>query len=468
MIQNSSAETLRRLAAGTLMPGFTGTTLPEWVVEEFGRGLAAVCIYGDNISTHAQLRDLTAQIRAAAPEAIVALDEEGGDVTRIHYRDGSNQPGNAILGRLNDLELTRASARAIARELRSLGFNLNLAPDADINSCAENPVIGVRSFGTDPDVVAAHTAAYTVGLQGEGVAACAKHFPGHGDTNADSHLTLPVVSAEQSLLAQRELVPFVKAIATDVAAIMTSHILVPDVDAQNPATFSRSILHELLRGDLGFRGVIISDALDMAGASAHTGIPTAAVRALQAGADLLCLGTGTTAESFDAIARAIIEAVSSGALSESRLREATQRTAQLASRYRPREVSARGETLPSGQWSRAFELGCRVEEWISDPAPVQLVQVDSTSNPAVGHVPWGLASVAPTVGLENIVTGSKILLAARGLHAKHPARATVETLRAAGHRVLLVNFGWPTDGADVTTFGASPAVARCVLNLLTP
>lgn len=235
--------------------------------------MGSLCIYGGNIQDTQQLSALMTQIRQASPNAILALDEEGGDVTRLHYRDGSNQPGNAVLGRLDDPQLTRASARAIAREMRAYGFNLNLAPDADVNTNAQNPVIGVRSFGISPRKVAMHTAAFTVGLQGEMVAACAKHFPGHGDTSTDSHLSLPVVAVDPFTLAERELAPFTAAIQTGIAAIMTSHIMVPALDAENPATFSSAILGKLLRDELGFTGVIVTDALDMAGASAETGIP---------------------------------------------------------------------------------------------------------------------------------------------------------------------------------------------------
>lgn len=140
--------------------------------------MGSLCIYGGNIQDTQQLSALMTQIRQASPNAILALDEEGGDVTRLHYRDGSNQPGNAVLGRLDDPQLTRASARAIAREMRAYGFKLNLAPDADVNTNAQNPVIGVRSFGISPRKVAMHTAAFTVGLQGQWLPPAPSTSPG--------------------------------------------------------------------------------------------------------------------------------------------------------------------------------------------------------------------------------------------------------------------------------------------------
>lgn len=459
-------QALRSLARAVLMPGFIGTTLPGWVAEELEAGLGSLCIYGGNIQDTGQLDALMSQIRQASPGAILALDEEGGDVTRLHYRDGSNQPGNAVLGRMDDPQLTRASARAIAREMRSYGFNLNLAPDADVNTNAQNPVIGVRSFGISPRKVAMHTAAFTVGLQGEMVAACAKHFPGHGDTSTDSHLSLPVVAVDPFTLAERELAPFTAAIQTGIAAIMASHIMVPALDAENPATFSSAILGDLLRDELGFTGVIVTDALDMAGASAETGIPVAAVRALRAGADLLCLGTDMEREDYEQVVNAILHAVREGTLDPQRLRDSAARNTALATHYRVQDRACEPCELVTGDWSQAFETSTEVAGWISDPAEVQLVQVDTDSNMAVGHVPWGLSSVASKAAPEDLRPGAKVLLAARALSETHAVHALAAQLRQAGHRVLVVNFGWPAPGADITTYGASPVLARTVMEML--
>ncbi len=457
---------VRTLARRVLMPGFIGTTLPDWVAEELRAGLGSLCIYGGNIHDNQQLAALMAQVREASPEAILALDEEGGDVTRLHYRDGSNQPGNAVLGRLDDPQLTRASARAIAREMRSFGFNLNLAQDADVNTNAKNPVIGVRSFGISPHKVAMHTAAFTVGLQGEMVAACAKHFPGHGDTSTDSHLALPVVAVDPFTLAERELAPFTAAIQTGIAAIMTSHIMVPALDPENPATFSSAILGDLLRGELGFEGVIVTDALDMAGASAETGIPVAAVRALRAGADLLCLGTDMTREDYELVIAAIIHAVHEGTLDIERLRDAAERTTALAVHYRLGDEACEPVQLAVGDWARAFETSDTLEAWSASSAPVQLVQVDTDSNMAVGHVPWGFASVADTVPADQVDPRAKVLLAARAVDEEHAVHELAARLRRSGQQVLVCNFGWPAAGADITTYGASPVLARTVLEML--
>jgi len=168
-----------------LLPGFAGTVLPPWLRDRLRAGLGGVCLFAQNISSPAQLRALTDSIVAENPYAIIAMDEEGGDVTRLFAATGAPFPGNAVLGRLDDLDATYDTAAAIGWSLREVGCTVNFAPCVDINSQSDNPVIGVRSFGSDAELVAHHGAAGVSGLQSTGVAATAKHFPGHGDTVQD-------------------------------------------------------------------------------------------------------------------------------------------------------------------------------------------------------------------------------------------------------------------------------------------
>ncbi len=304
----------------TLLPGFAGTTLPDWLAARLRAGLGGVCLFASNLESLDQLRTLTDAIYAENPQALIAIDEEGGDVTRLFAREGSPSPGNAVLGRLDDLDTTAYAAREIGLLLRQTGVNVNFAPSVDINSNPDNPVIGVRSFGDTAEGVARHGAAWIRGLQSTGVAATAKHFPGHGDTALDSHLALPVIDRSPAELRERELVPFAAAIEAGVRVVMTSHILLPQLDPDQPATMSRAILGDLLRTELGFAGVIVSDALDMAGAHTRGGLGETAARALAAGCDLLCLGTNNT----DADLSAIEHAARDVAPAE-RIREATDR-----------------------------------------------------------------------------------------------------------------------------------------------
>jgi len=468
---DSTRQSLRRLVAGTLMPGFVGTTVAPWVAREYAAGLAAVCLYGANVVDPEQLSRLCAELRAAAPDLLVTVDEEGGDVTRLHYPTGSNQPGNAVLGRLDDTELTRESAAAIGRELTAYGINLDLAPVVDVNSAPDNPVIGVRSFGASAALVARHAVAAVEGLQSQGVAACAKHFPGHGDTVTDSHLSLPRVDAPAEVLEVRELEPFRAAVAAGVACIMTSHVVVTAIDPDRPSTFSPTMLGDVLRGRLGFDGVIVSDALDMAGASAQTGIPEAAVRALGAGCDLLCTGSETTEEEYVAILDAIVEAVESGRLSHTRVADAAERVSRLRKAFPPAAVTSGRVTGDLGLWSddlvqQAFSVSDAAQEWLAlDVAPA-VVQVASDTNLAVGRVAWGPDAAGLTTPEDDVPAGAKVAVAGRSLSSTHPAWGVADRLRARGHSVIVVECGWPRADADIVTCGGSPVVAEALGRLL--
>jgi beta-N-acetylhexosaminidase len=463
---DTSREAVRRLVVGTLMPGFVGTSVPAWVEREYAAGLASVCLYGTNIVDPDQLARLCADLRAAAPDLVVAVDEEGGDVTRLHYPTGSTQPGNALLGRLDDTGLTGASAAAIGRELAAYGINLDLAPVVDVNSADENPVIGVRSFGADAAVVARHTAAYVAGMQAAGVAACAKHFPGHGDTVTDSHLALPHVHAEAHVLDARELEPFRAAIEVGVACIMTSHVVVAAIDAARPATFSPTLLGDVLRSRLGFEGVIVSDALDMAGASAETGIPDAAVRALVAGCDLLCVGSETTEECYLAVVEAVVEAAASGRLPLARLDEAATRVGLLSKAFGAGGLAGEGDgggtTWTSEALVGGFQVGDAVRAWLDAPGDAVIVQVASDANLAVGRVAWGPEAAGLATPESEVPRGAKVAVVGRGLAVDHPAWDVVDRLRTQGHPVIAVDCGWPRGGADLVTFGASVVVAEAL------
>jgi beta-N-acetylhexosaminidase len=325
------SEHLLRLADAVLQPGFVGTTPPAWLQRRLAGGLGGVALFSRNIVDADQVAALTAALRAENPDVIVAVDEEAGDVTRMESRTGSSRPGNLALGAVDDPDLTEAVARDLGHELAAAGITLNYAPDADINSNADNPVIGVRSFGADPALVGRHTAAWVRGLQAAGVAACAKHFPGHGNTSVDSHHAAPVIEASREDLFAVELAPFRAAAAAGVQAIMSAHLFVPSIDPGLPATLSHRLLTGVLRGELGFEGLIVTDAIEMAAIAKPYGLAGAAVRALAAGADAICVG-GETAdeEAAETLRDAIVDAVTTGALREERLTEAAERVWRLA------------------------------------------------------------------------------------------------------------------------------------------
>ncbi|GGP10354.1 glycoside hydrolase family 3 protein [Nonomuraea glycinis] len=319
---------LYRLAMAVLQPGYAGTSVPDWMRKALGQGLGGVVLFARN----APSAQVVQQIRAENPAAVVAVDEEGGVVTRFEVASGSSFPGNRALGVVDDVALTERVARQIGRMLARADVTLDYAPAADVNANPANPVIGVRSFGPTADLVARHTVAYVNGIQGAGVAACAKHFPGHGDTVTDSHLELPTVHASRDTLFARDLPPFQAAIAAGVRSVMCGHLLVPALDPDSPATLSRTILTELLRGELGFDGMLVTDAIEMRAVAARFTPGEITARALAAGVDAVCVGL-TTEQSLYEIRDAIVAAVRSGSLSEERLVEAGARVHALASWY---------------------------------------------------------------------------------------------------------------------------------------
>jgi len=425
---------LEASALRVLLPSFAGTSVPSGALRLLEEGLGGLCLFGSNTADGPDaVAAYTAHVRSVSPGAVVAVDEEGGDVTRLHVPDGSPVLGPLALGAADDLTLTRAVGRAIGLELAAVGVTLDLGPVADVNSNADNPVIGTRSFGSSATAAAAHVAAWTLGLQSAGVAACAKHFPGHGDTAEDSHLALPVLDVDTSTLAERELVPFAAAVEAGTAAVMTSHVVVPALDPSLPATLSAPVL-ALLRERLGFRGVIVSDALDMAGASAARGIPEAAVLSVAAGADLLCIGADNSVEQVRDIQGALVEAVRAGRLSEERLAEAAKAVTGLSVR------AGAGPDLDTEVLAAAAARSVTVTGVLPPLAGARVVRVDSAGTIAIGAAPWGLPAdevVAP--GSTGLPEGP-LVLQVRDAHRQPDVLAT---LAAAPAGSVVVEWGWP-------------------------
>jgi beta-N-acetylhexosaminidase len=318
---------LERQAAACLFASFPGAEAPDWVRAWLARGLGGIVLFADNVADRSQAAALTAALRAERDELVVAIDEEGGDVTRLEAASGSSYPGNLALGAVDDTELTEGVAAAIGAELTGIGATMNLAPVADVNSNPRNPVIGVRSFGSDADLVARHVAAFVAGTQRVGVVACAKHFPGHGDTAVDSHLELPTAAGD----LREALLPFRAAIEAGVGCIMTGHLLVPELD-DIPATLSPRIVSGVLREELGFDGLVLSDALEMRAISGTSGLVEGALRALEAGVDALCLGRVQGEDVVESVHQAVVEAVLSGRISADRVAEAAERIGRVAQR----------------------------------------------------------------------------------------------------------------------------------------
>jgi beta-N-acetylhexosaminidase len=510
---------LARLAGAMVIPPFGGHSAPDWMVAALGDGLGGVTVFGPNIAGRAQLAGLTARLRSAAAEPVIAIDEEGGDVTRIAHLAGSPYPGNAALGAVDDMALTQAVYHALGTDLAALGINVNLAPSVDVNTAADNPVIGTRSFGSDTELVARHAAAAVTGLQAAGVAACAKHFPGHGSTRTDTHDSVATVDAPLTVLARRDLPPFAAAIRAGVRAVMPGHLRVPELTGDLPASLSAAALTGLLRGELGFTGVIISDALEMRAVSGPFGLPEAAVRAVAAGTDLLCLGRDQDRLSYLAVRDALVAAAVSGRMPPARLEEAAARVADLrawaaAARTAHPVHPARsaGARIPSDgagpgpdpmtSTADGVDVGLtaarraiRVAGGLTRPLdrPV-VIEVIPPSNIAVGPVPWGLEAWVLADSLVRVSTGMaprdlagradaalaaasgrSLIVVVRDAHRHPAAREVVTRLRAARPDAVVLEMGlpvWrPPGGTYLATYGAartSGLAAAEVLGLAGP
>ena len=272
-----------------LFAGFEGLELPEDLARLVAAGrVGGVVLFARNIGDPEQVRRLNAALHACAPDGaplLIAIDQEGGRIQRL--RDPWTQwPPMRRLGATNDLEMTAAVARALAVELSDLGIGLDFAPCVDVDTNPANPIIGDRSFGRDPMRVAAHAVSFIRAMQNAGVAACAKHFPGHGDTACDSHLELPRLDHDLARLRAVELLPFTAAIEAGVASIMTAHVLFPAIDAKRPATLSPGVM-AILREELAYDGVVFSDDLEMKAVADHHSPKAMVDGCLEAGVDSL-------------------------------------------------------------------------------------------------------------------------------------------------------------------------------------
>ncbi len=325
--------TSREKIGQLFMVGFLGTSVtPDLAsfIKEYKPG--GVILFSRNLESVEQMVELTNNLQACSPHSplLISIDQEGGRVSRLP-KGFTIFPPCDLLGRCNSTELAYAAAATIAKELRAVGVNMNMAPVLDVNSNPDNPVIGDRAFGTTPDVVCELGLATAAGLQDNKVVACGKHFPGHGDTNADSHKELPVVEVSRERLEAVEFPPFRRAVKEGVASMMTAHVLYRALDNELPATLSPTIITDFLRQKLQYVGVVLTDDLEMHAIIDHYGVEDAAVRAVLAGCDvlLICKDRDREVAAFGAVE----QAVASGTISIERLNLSAARIARLKDRF---------------------------------------------------------------------------------------------------------------------------------------
>lgn len=331
------------------MAGFDGLEPTPEIIELIQqRHVGGVILFTRNIRDARQTLQLTTTLQRIAHDSghphplLISIDQENGLVRRLGP-DSTSFPGNMALGAIGSDEIAFALAQATGEELRALGVNMNLAPVADVNNNPANPLIGVRSFGEDPELVARLVAATVRGYDSSGVIATLKHFPGHGDTAVDSHLSLPTVPFGHDRLEQVELVPFRSGIAAGAACVMTAHILLPELDSEFPATISPAVIQGILRAQLGFEGVAMTDCLEMQAISDGVGVPQGAALALTAGLDLVLVSHRYDRQvaSIDAVLRAVAE----GRLTGSAIGQAAERVLRLKASHLSWDVALKGGNL---------------------------------------------------------------------------------------------------------------------------
>ncbi len=371
--------------------------------------------------------------------------------------------------------MTRATARALGEELAAAGVDWNLAPVADVPASPRSPVIGVRAFGSDPAEVARHVAAYVEGLAAAGVVGCAKHFPGHGATDADSHTGLPRIPRDRRRLEDVDLVPFRAAVAAGVATVMLGHLVVEALDPRLPASLSPAAVR-LLREDLGFDGLILTDALDMDAVARGWTTPGAAVLALAAGADAVCISGGQHDEEIvDACVTALVDAVRAGRLPEQRLADAADQVRALAAHPRRGVVETPADHDDGTPVRRSLRVRGRPE---LPPGPLDVVVRSGPVNIAAGQVPWHpgprLAAARPgTVvhtGPPDVDGRRPLVVVVRDLHRHPDLEREVTALVADRPDAVVVELGVPVldpgGRAWVCTSGASAASVAAVTDLL--
>lgn len=338
---------LRRACGQLLSVGFDGFSAPAQLLDRIARSeVGGVMLFRPNIESPAQVADLVTSLRSSAPSTaplVVSVDQEGGVVQRLR-KPLTEWPDMGSVGAAGDVQRTRAVGRSLGSELGALGIGWNFAPVLDVHTNPRNPVIGNRAFGSTVEAVSNHALAFWRGLHDAGILGCGKHFPGHGDTHADSHLELPRVEHDEARLRSVELAPFVVAVRAGIEALMTAHVLYPRWDAKLPATLSRRIAHDILRGELCFSGILVSDDLGMRAVADHYTVEDLVVESLMAGVDHFLVR-----EPLERQQRAF-EALVKAAEARSDVRVRIEQSADRVLRFKARQrvpMPAPAEALPA-------------------------------------------------------------------------------------------------------------------------
>lgn len=465
-----------QLILSTFSPGFGGTSIPEWIKPWLDNGLGSITLFGSNTPTLESTHQLIQELRSYNEDLVIAIDEEGGDVTRLFVREGSRYPTPALLGKCDDEELTYSSYRSLGTLLRELGVNLSYAPVADVVAVHNNPIVGVRSFGTTADLVSRHVVQAVAGLQDSGVGACIKHFPGHGAVVEDSHHSLPRIKMSKADYEAGHVSPFRNAIARGVSAVMVGHLVVDELDAHKPASLSSKVQGEYLRGSLGFKGLIVTDALDMGALGGVPRIHESALQALLAGSNLLCFsGLGDQSQIVEASFVRIKDALKSGEIKSDYL-------AGIASPVRDFNSKILVSTEEKSEVDfDNLALGMHKSGSVNIKSPdVNLIEIGTKPTIAAGDVSWGIHRELRAAGVKFEIHASdsesalksekQLVVAFRDAYRDSQLLATLQNLQKRKPDAIFIDMGWPTLEFNpknlIRSYGSSAIVSRVVVSIM--
>ena len=465
-----------QLILSTFSPGFGGTSIPEWIKPWLDNGLGSITLFGSNTPTLESTHQLIQELRSYNEDLVIAIDEEGGDVTRLFVREGSRYPTPALLGKCDDEELTYSSYRSLGTLLRELGVNLSYAPVADVVAVHNNPIVGVRSFGTTADLVSRHVEQAVAGLQDSGVGACIKHFPGHGAVVEDSHHSLPRIKMSKADYEAGHVSPFRNAIARGVSAVMVGHLVVDELDAHKPASLSSKVQGEYLRGSLGFKGLIVTDALDMGALGGVPRIHESALQALLAGSNLLCFsGLGDQSQIVEASFVRIKDALKSGEIKSDYL-------AGIASPVRDFNSKILVSTEEKSEVDfDNLALGMHKSGSVNIKSPdINLIEIGTKPTIAAGDVSWGIHRELRAAGVKFEIHASdsesalksekQLVVAFRDAYRDSQLLATLQNLQKRKPDAIFIDMGWPTLEFNpknlIRSYGSSAIVSRVVVSIM--
>ena len=457
-----SSQAVSELARRVLCVAFDGTTGADAPLERLAElAPGALIVFARNVVGGAQLRALIADLREAAGDPAIAIDQEGGRVVRVPAETGEmvDLPAMMALGATRDAGLAERAGKRLGGDLARLGFNIDFAPVFDLALEPANTVIGTRAFGEDPRLVAELGLAFARGLQAGGVIPVAKHFPGHGATSIDSHFDLPVLGVDEATWRTRDVLPFAAAVEGGLPAIMTAHVVVPAFDPDRPATLSPAIVDRILRSELGFDGVVFSDCLEMGAIAKSPGTAAAAPLALAAGVDALIVSHRI--DCAWAAADAIVRAVADGTLPRRRLEEAASRVERLRGNGQPQvemesdreigeEIARRALTVLRGSVRLAAESAITVVSFEGEPR-ASLSSALRRRGIKSEHMRVELDPGDEDRALLEMVlrglSGRQIAIVARRAHL-HPAQATaIARILELAPDAILISAQEPYDAA---------------------